>query len=389
MKVSRNRVRRSPHLVSYWDGGRLTLMNFCTGVAAEATPVAIEVLSFFGRWRPRAELRRAMPSAPPDLLELVVNRLIECSFLEGQGSRSRAEPTLKKWKHWNPAAGFFHYATRDVPYVDPAAKKPSLASTRVRRPPLVKRLSGVATTHLPRSYALDSFTNTLLGRRTWRDFGDGPLTKDELATLLNLTGGVQRWEMTLEGRAPLKTSPSGGATHPGELYVLALNVKGLKRGIYHYRADNHTLELVRSRGSRADVERYLPTQWWYRRAAALVFFTAVFARSMWRYRSARAYRALLIEAGHQCQTFCLTATWLGLAPFCSMALADSAIEDDLGISSDTESVLYAAGVGRRPAGVEWAPAPRDADWLDGPSKVDHRPLASSGNDSKRRAKGTR
>lgn len=57
------------------------------------------------------------------------------------------------------------------------------------------------------------------------------------------------------------------------------------------------------------------------------------------------------------QTFCLVATWLGLAPFCSMALADSRIEADLGIDGVSESVLYAAGVGTLPHGLKWAPWP--------------------------------
>src|SRR5207302_238621 len=69
------------------------------------------------------------------------------------------------------------------------------------------------------------------------------------------------------------------------------------------------------------------------------------------------YRAVLAEAGHLCQNVCLTATWLGLAPFCTMALADSVIERDLGVDGVTESVVYAAGIGTRPRGVSWAPWP--------------------------------
>ena len=49
--------------------------------------------------------------------------------------------------------------------------------------------------------------------------------------------------------------------------------------------------------------------------------TAVIERSRWKYRMARAYRVLLTEAGHLCQVFYLVATALGLAPFCTMALA--------------------------------------------------------------------
>jgi hypothetical protein len=66
----------------------------------------------------------------------------------------------------------------------------------------------------------------------------------------------------------------------------------------------------------------------------------------------------LIEAGHVCQTILLTATWLGLAPFSVMGLADSLIERDLGIDGIRESVLYAAGLGRPPSGTSWAPLRR-------------------------------
>ncbi len=85
--------------------------------------------------------------------------------------------------------------------------------------------------------------------------------------------------------------------------------------------------------------------------------TAVFARTQWKYPAPRAYRIVLIDAGHVCQTFCLVATWLGLAPFCTMAFADSRIEAALRIDGVAESVLYAAGVGMPPQNTKWAPWP--------------------------------
>ena len=63
---------------------------------------------------------------------------------------------------------------------------------------------------------------------------------------------------------------------------------------------------------------------------------------MWKYHHARAYQVVLLNAGHLCQTFCLVATWLGLAPFCTAALKDTLIEKDLGIDGIRESVLYVA-----------------------------------------------
>ena len=82
----------------------------------------------------------------------------------------------------------------------------------------------------------------------------------------------------------------------------------------------------------------------------------------WRYPYARAYRAVLAESGHLCQTFCLLATSLGLAPFCTMALADSRIERDLRIDGVSEAVIYAAGVGiaRRESTGRRGPAPTGA-----------------------------
>jgi SagB-type dehydrogenase family enzyme len=126
-------------------------------------------------------------------------------------------------------------------------------------------------------------------------------------------------------------------------------VEGLQSGVYHYASDVHRLERLPAASPVPPFDELLPTQWWYREAGALVLLTAVFERTRWRYEGPRAYRAVLIEAGHACQTFCLTATWLGLAPFCSMALADSAIENMLGLDGVSESVLYAAGIGSRPA----------------------------------------
>jgi hypothetical protein len=39
-----------------------------------------------------------------------------------------------------------------------------------------------------------------------------------------------------------------------------------------------------------------------------------------------------------------------------MAMADSTIDRDLGIDGVTEGVLYVAGVGKRPEGVDWKTA---------------------------------
>jgi SagB-type dehydrogenase family enzyme len=167
--------------------------------------------------------------------------------------------------------------------------------------------------------------------------------------LLGLTWGVQGWiDIPRVGPLAIRTSPSGGSLHPIEAYLLARNVRGLRPGLYHYDGAAHRLDMLRHGASSRQFVRYLEGQWWFGGASFVVFMTAVFERTQWKYDYPRAYRAVLMEAGHLCQTFCLTATWLGLAPFCTIAFKDSLIEQALGVDGVSESVLYAAGAGTRP-----------------------------------------
>lgn len=352
MAVRGVRYRRSPHLVGYWSG-EFTLYNYETRRANHATPLAVELLDFFDSGRTIAQAQRRFDRLPAGEVERAV-RALERHRLLLRVERRDARAVLEGWTRWNPAAGFFHFATKDVAFEE-AGEGPTSAG---RPPSWVKRVEGAPSVRLPPIAATGAFPRVLRERRTWRRFADERVRLDQLATLLGLTFRLRR-------RAPgpgmpriaLRTSPSPGARHALEAYVLATRVQGLRRGLYHYVADRHELERIRGTASRRDLLAYLPTQDWYADAAALVLITAVFPRVWWRYDYPRAYRAVLIEAGHFCQTFLLTATWLGLAPFCSMALADSRIERDLGVDGVTESVLYAAGVGTRPAGVDWAPIP--------------------------------
>jgi SagB-type dehydrogenase family enzyme len=198
----------------------------------------------------------------------------------------------------------------------------------------------------------------LLGRRTWRGFGRRAISRKHLGALLHLTFGAQMSGTAASGAEVLfKTSPSGGARHPIEAYVMVLHAAGIKPGIYHYAPRTGRLHIVRRGATRAEAVDYLAGQTWFGGAAAIVFMTAVLPRVWWRYDHPRAYRAVLLEAGHVCQTFCLAATWLGLAPFCTMALEDSRIERELGVDGVEEVLVYAAGVGSRPADGRWVQWP--------------------------------
>jgi SagB-type dehydrogenase family enzyme len=358
----RVQFRRSPYLISYWSPDGLVLENYATGRRGGGAPRVHDILSVFDRWRPVEALSRALPRTPRSTLTRIVDALVDLTFLQrSDRPPEAAETALAAWRGWNPAAAFFHRSTRDVKFatdIEASVRRKRALARRRPLPPAVKRYRGIPRIKLPLERLDTEFPRTLLGRRTWRRFSRRPASLEALGTALGLTFRVQRWvDLRGIGRVCLKTSPSGGSRHPIECYVLALRIDGLPHGLYHYRADTHELERLSKDATPRQVAKYLPGQSWYGAASALVLLTAVFARTQWRYPFARAYRVVLAESGHLCQTFCLTASWLGLAPFCTMALADSVIERDLGIDGVSESVIYAAGFGTRPEGTDWAPWP--------------------------------
>lgn len=361
-RVRRDRLtyRRSPHLVVYWRDDALHLYNYATRQAARGNTFILDVLNACADWRSLQDISVAFPDQPVSLVAALLEKLVAMSLIDrsdrAEDLRVTAMTTLAEWQ---PEMGFFHAATRDLPFMQPgiARTRSRERAARLKKPPPVKSYAGVKRVELPRPQAAGQFPDVLTARRTWRRFSSTPIDAQELATLLGLSAGVQHWVDADGHRAPLKTSPSGGARHSLETYVVVRDVEGLRPGIYHYASDRHVLERLGGPVPVARIRSYVPGSEYFAKASAMVFFTSVFGRILWRYPYSRAYRAVLAEAGHMCQTFCLTATWLGLAPFCLMALADSLIEEDLGLDGVTEAVLYCAGVGRPPRGSTWAALP--------------------------------
>ena len=344
--------RRAEHLVCYWRQGHFILHHYRSGRMCGGTPDAVRLLGAFDEWRTLEQAAARLPGCDADWLARNVAHLVRDGLLDARPRRSR-RVQASAWDGWDPAAGFFHFVTRLTHGPDDRADEAIAWNWQrlsgQRRPPPFKRVASDITVSLPEPDAPGELPEVLRARRTWRRFGRDPVRLADLATLLHLTFGVQLWARNEQGhRFALRTSPSGGALQPIEAYVVASGVTGLQPGAYHYDPAAHVLRRVRGRVTRERATKYLAGQWWFARAPVLVFMSAMFSRTQWKYTAPRAYRTILTEAGHFCQTFCLVATALGLAPFCTQALADPLIERDLGIDGVREAVVYAAGCGVRP-----------------------------------------
>jgi SagB-type dehydrogenase family enzyme len=343
-------VRRSLTVHAYWKNGDLVLENFATRIAVSADPVTIPILAFFDRWRRRESLAKAFPQFTARSVDRAIAALLRHSLLVEEGStQAKLEDAIADtWRHWLPHASF-HFATKNTLFANPRQWTEIARGIRAEatQPALTKAYPRVPRRALPAPAAVDGeFLRVLLARKTHRRFSGAPITLEALATLLHYTWGAMGVIHTTDfGTLMHKTSPSGGARHPGEVYVAALHVTGLAEGIYHYNIRNHSLELLRKGSLRKEVLRQALGQAHVGNAGAVCFMTARFTRSMYRYRTARAYRVVTLETGHLAQTFCLVATWLGLAPFTTAAMHDTDVEEALGIDGVEESVMYIAGVG--------------------------------------------
>jgi SagB-type dehydrogenase family enzyme len=352
-------------VLCYWKHGRFLFHNYATGNRAGGSAFACDVLNLFEDWKPIQALFDNHPDLEHRALEQLVAALADATLLlRSDRPQPAEEQAMSKLDPWNPEAGFFHSATKDVKFVDirTGEKQMRHQARSWPMPAPVKRYPGARVVKLDTPGAATPVEKSILARRSWRRFGTGKLPLSTFGALLGLTAGVQKWVKVYSNqRVALKTSPSGGARHPVELYTLAWGIRGLRTGLYHYAADIHGLELIRAGLGSSRVPAYLPHGDYWSEACALIIFSAVYERDLWRYGYSRAYRAPFIEAGHLCQTFLLLATSYGLAPFSAMGLADSVIEKDLGVDGVGESVLYVAGVGLKPPAPNRAPAPHGFD----------------------------
>lgn len=344
------RLRRARSLVAYWEGNRLLFHNFATRLTVSARSITCEVLDFFWKWRTLQEAIAHLNQYSERSVRASISQLVKEGLLITQHFPEVAHDAriAQVWAVWLPA-GSFHFSTKDAGYVPDNWSLERLKSILPKRPQprIFKTLKGAKRTRLPaRCFPDSEFIRVLMARKTHRRFSQKELPLETISQLLSFVWGATGYlHSALFGKLLHKTSPSAGARHPGEVYVMALRVKGLKPGLYHYHPGQHYLAAISANATRTRAWQYCAHQGYVRNAAALFLMTAVFPRTMWKYQHPRAYRVVLLDAGHLCQTFCLVATWLGLAPFCTAALKDTLIERDLGIDGITESVVYVAGVG--------------------------------------------
>jgi SagB-type dehydrogenase family enzyme len=185
-----------------------------------------------------------------------------------------------------------------------------------------------------------SLWDAVAQRRSIRDFSEKSVTFGELSQMIWATQGITLKVQGFDFRA----SPSAGALYPIETYLVANRVEEIPSGLYHYDVRETQLSLLREGCLGPDLSQAGLGQEMLEEAACVFVWTAIVARSKWKYRE-RAYRYVYMDVGHIGQTLYLAATALDLGCCTVGAFFDEEVDRVIGVDGKNEISLYLGAVG--------------------------------------------
>lgn len=248
--------------------------------------------------------------------------------------------------------GVFHYSSS-------LGVKGALSNRQLKEENIIEHEE---TIKLPKYLPLkESLGSVIRSRRSIREMGSKPLTSEQLATLLYYGDGPSgKFDFNTFHNMPatvtlgedytgiVRCSPSGGGLYPVSLYFVALNVKGLDKGIYTYLPLTQSVRLIR-RLSDADIEEY-------NRISAFginidndnLGIAVYYVYSL--YDNSRKYGDMAmqfgyIEAGEIAENIQLAATCMDLAATDIGGYEKGLTESFLGIDGLTKHVIHLTLIG--------------------------------------------
>ena len=186
----------------------------------------------------------------------------------------------------------------------------------------------------PSSDGKVSLEKAIKERRTIRDFRERSLSLNYLSQLLWSAQGIT------EPTAGRRTTPSGGALYPLDIYILIgeNGVEKIEAGVYHYLPKEHSVSMISKGDRRREIASASLSQMWMAKAPVLFIITAEYKRITGKYGE-RGIRYALIEAGHVAQNLFLQAEALGLGAGIVGAFIDLDVSKVAGLLPKHEPLL--------------------------------------------------
>ncbi|MGC8496601.1 MAG: SagB/ThcOx family dehydrogenase [Thermoplasmata archaeon] len=189
-----------------------------------------------------------------------------------------------------------------------------------------------------------SLRDCIFGRKSIRNYTAKEIEDKILFSILNLSAGKTREESIKFHdqiqKIRFRAIPSGGALYPVDIFILLKNVRNIENGIYWYNPNNYILNLLTKDQDRMDMlDKAMIDQNISRDYFALFVLVGNFWRSRVKY-GPRAYRFVLLEAGHLAQNILLSHVYYDLGSVPLQAFIDDEVSRALLIDGVDIAPLY-------------------------------------------------
>jgi len=176
------------------------------------------------------------------------------------------------------------------------------------------------------------------------------LDMENLSKILYLANGLTAKARQGGADFYFRSAPSAGALYPNEIYLVWPGNTDPAPGVYHCGIHNRSLTPLRP-GNFVPLFRP-PAEDQPSNPIAVFVISGIFFRSAWKYR-ARAYRYVLMDAGHVMESLMLAVRAAGFSCRLSFAFDDTAVNLLLGLDPEREvsfGCVYVYGSSKEPAG---------------------------------------
>ncbi|MEB3701892.1 SagB/ThcOx family dehydrogenase [Candidatus Bealeia paramacronuclearis] len=260
---------------------------------------------------------------------------------------------------WDDLSWIFHQGTKNPPFVESHSQewfKAYLTDCGHKTPPELDLKSRLDQTKIdlfpfdPTLFKNALFLDVLDQRTTSREFTSEEIDFKSFSSLLYKSFAYMKdpWgnDSQIEILGRHKVSASAGGLHPFNFYIIVNAVETIDPGLYIYAIEEHALYLQKTGDFRQEMIHCVSGQDFAKELSFGIFLVADFRKVWWKYEHSRGYRHVLLDAGHQSQTFLLMATALQLLTWVTGALDDRATEDFLEISESYLSPMLFLGAGK-------------------------------------------
>lgn len=273
--------------------------------------------------------------------------------------RNRHAPSFqaveKEMKHMKNSVQSYHWGTA----YDPLEMKGHRLDW-ANQPTVYKHIEGLPSVMLPDVMPSVGANGSTIAGQVPDDRPTAEPSLGDLARMLRFGYGITAKRSYPTGVYEYRSVPSAGALYPCELYAACHGLDGLSDGLYHYEMSSG--RLVRLRDGVHTLPPGSPDFWMAIHPVTTFYVTAMFYRSVWKYRD-RAYRYHLLDSGHLVESLVLVIRALGFQAEVSYDFDDEQTNALLGVDSSREACLAIVAVkGRSPRvsmdrPAQWDPIP--------------------------------